>query len=235
MQTVRERLPLILTTIAVTTVVALLYLVVASKTYEAEADLLVTPVSSDEAFTGLPLIRESSDPTRDVETVARLVTTREVAERAKAELETDLSVDELLKKVEAAPIAQSNLVAVTAKGGSAEEAADIANAFGAGVVANRTEQLQQQIDELIVQLRQRVENEPPLDSSDPNSAAQELSRLETLRAGQDPTLRLETEATPPDNQASPRPVLTIFVGLIGGAVLGIGAAFALQTLDPRLR
>ena len=45
-------------------------------------NLLVTPVSGDDpVYTGLPLIRESSDPTRDVETAAQLVTTRDVAAR----------------------------------------------------------------------------------------------------------------------------------------------------------
>ena len=51
-----------------------LYLAVADDKYRAEADLLVSPASqNDTALTGLPVIHESSDPTRDVETAARLV------------------------------------------------------------------------------------------------------------------------------------------------------------------
>lgn len=234
LQTIREWLPLIAATIAVTTLAAVLYLAVADKTYEATADLLVTPIANDETFTGLPLIRESDDPTRDVETISRLVTTRDVAERAKADLETDMSVDELLDSVEVAPIAQSNIVAITATADSAQAAADIANAVGRGVVADRNEQLQGQLDQLIERLQDRVGSQPG-DPNDPNSLAAELSRLETLRAGPDPTLRLETEATPPDGPASPKPLLTLIAGLLGGAVLGIGGAFTLQALDPRLR
>ena len=234
LETIREWLPLIAGTIAVTTLAAILYLAIADKTYEAEADLLVTPVSNDETFTGLPLIRESDDPTRDVETIARLVTARDVAERAKAKLRTDESIDDLLDSVEVAPIAQSNIVAITAESGDPQAAADLANAFGSGVVADRTEQLQRQLDQLIAQLRERVAAQP-IDPSEPGSLAQELSRLETLRAGPDPTLRLETDAAPPEDPASPKPLLTILAGLLGGAVLGIGGAFALQALDPRLR
>ena len=53
---------------------------VTHKEYTAEAYLLVTPVSqTDPAFAGLNLIRSSSDPTRDVETAAKLIVNRDVA------------------------------------------------------------------------------------------------------------------------------------------------------------
>ncbi len=81
---------MILLTVAVTTLAAVLYLAVADKVYEAEADLLVTPVTDDnDAITGLGLIRESNDPTRDVETAARLVLSRDVAERVRTELQPE--------------------------------------------------------------------------------------------------------------------------------------------------
>src|SRR3954467_7085815 len=53
---------------------ALLYVKTTDKVYEASADLLVSPVSNDDDTTlGLGLIRDSSDPTRDVSTAARYV------------------------------------------------------------------------------------------------------------------------------------------------------------------
>ena len=71
----RERAGLIALVTLITTLVAASYLAVATEKYKAEADLLVIPASRDDtALNGLPLIRESSDPTRDVETAARLVT-----------------------------------------------------------------------------------------------------------------------------------------------------------------
>ncbi len=48
-------------------------------------------------------------------------------------------------------------------------------------------------------------------------------------------MSVETKATPPTRQASPRPALSIAGGLVAGLVLGIGVAFAFQVLDPRLR
>src|SRR5688500_17879800 len=59
---------------------ALLYLAQASKVYETSADLQVFP-QSDLPVNVPVVIRGSSDPTRDVETVARLVTSAPVARR----------------------------------------------------------------------------------------------------------------------------------------------------------
>jgi len=47
--------------------------------YALEADILITPVnSSDPVYSSLGLIHDSSDPTRDVETASRLITTNNV-------------------------------------------------------------------------------------------------------------------------------------------------------------
>ena len=86
---IRERLGLIALVTLTTTLVAAAYLAVATEQYRAEADLLVIPASRDDtALNALPLIRESSDPTRDVETASRLVTSRNVAEASSSSGET---------------------------------------------------------------------------------------------------------------------------------------------------
>ncbi len=90
---------MILLTVAATTLAALLYLAVADKVYEAEADLLVTPTTDEnQALTGLGLIRESNDPTRDVETAARLVLSRDVAERVRSQLRLDEDASDLARR-----------------------------------------------------------------------------------------------------------------------------------------
>src|SRR5437763_10908574 len=128
--TIRERIKLILAITLLTTAAAVVYVVTATKEYSAEADILVTPVSqTDTALAGLPLIRASSDPTRDVETAARLVVTRGVALRAKALLNLTEGPNLLQEKVKADPVAQSNLVAITATAHGNAEARDLANAF----------------------------------------------------------------------------------------------------------
>ena len=97
-QTVRERWKLIAITTAVTLLAAVVYVAAADKRYEAQADLLVTPVpGSNDALAGTAgLIRESNDPTRDVQTAARLVTTIDVARRASVKLDTKRRARSLL-------------------------------------------------------------------------------------------------------------------------------------------
>ena len=232
-QTLRERIWVVVAAVVITTAIAVLYVATADKVYEAEADLLIAPVTSTDAVPyGLPgLLRESSDPTRDVETASRLVENVDVAERVKAELNSPLSPQKLLGKVTAEPVASSNIVAVTAEGGSPEEAAELANAFATEAVAELTDELQvavkQTLDGLQAQLRSG--------SGDPVAIRASIAVLGPLRTGPNPSMTVETKATPPRRQASPRPVLSIVGGLFAGLVLGIGVAFAFQALDPRLR
>jgi receptor protein-tyrosine kinase len=210
------------------------YLATADKQYKADADMLVTPVASDQQnVTGLGLISQSSDPTRDVETASRLVVTRDVAARVKRKLHLPGPASDLLGKVEATPIAQSNIVSITAQATSPELARDLANGFGDAVIADRTESLHAQLDKSIARLRQRIQSGD--DPGGPNSLADQLSQLESLRAQDDPTLRLETRAEAPSSPSSPKAKLSLAAGLLAGVVLGVGGAFALDALDPRLR
>ncbi len=230
-ETIRERFWMIVITVAVTTGIAILYIATATKMYDAEADLLVTPISSDSAgLTSLGLIRESADPTRDVETASRLVTNLDVAARVQKALDSPKSPQTLLSEVTAEPVAQSNVVAVTARETSPTAAKRLANAFAKQAVADRTALLHSQIDDLIPQLRHSGEPGPG-----DTSTADLIAQLEALRASPDPTIRVQTGAALPTAQSSPRPVLSLFGGITAGLILGIVAAFAAQVLDPRLR
>lgn len=237
--TIRERRWLIALTVLVTTLAAIIYVLAASKVYKAEADLLVTPVTgSDATLSGLGLISSSSDPTRDVETASKLVTSVNVARRVKAQLLHDpRSPQDLLQAVTVQPVATSNIVAVTANGSSPAQAQQIANSFATQAVANRTDNFRRELGQRITNLKPQAAAEPktPTTQSDPNSLSSQLSRLELLRSGTDPTIRVETLADPPSSPSSPKSKLSVLAGIIAGLVLGVGGAFALQVLDPRLR
>jgi tyrosine-protein kinase len=231
--TLRERAWIVVAAMVITTGIAIAYVVAADKVYKAESDLLITPVSSSDAVPfGLPgLIPESSDPTRDVETGSRLVTNVEVASRVQKDLGSSLSPRQLLGKVEAAPVATSNIVAVTAEGGSPAESRDIANAFASEAVNNQTAQLHAAIDKTLPGLEAALKQ----GTGDPVAIRTSIAQLQTLRNGPDPSMSVETKADLPTSPASPRPTVSIAGGLLAGLVLGIGGAFASQGLDPRLR
>ena len=231
----RERAGLIGLVTLVTTLAAAAYLVTATQQYKAEADLLVIPAGRDQAgLDGLPIIRESSDPTRDVETAGRLVTGRDVAKRVKSQLGLDESVENLLKQAKAEPVAQSNIVAIQAHADSPELARDIANGFADGVVAERDQVVRAEADKLITGLRSQLQDAQQA-GDDTKSLNDEIAQLQAVRESGDPTLSVETRADAPKSAYSPRPVLTLLAGIIGGLILGVGGAFAMSALDPRLR
>ncbi len=234
-QTLRERWLIVVVAVVATTAAATAYAFFADDVYETQADLLVTPISnSDPNLGNLGLLRESADPTRDVETAARLVATLEVADRVRKRLDLTIPARSLLESVNAEPVAQSNIVAVTASASTAIGAADLANAFAEEAVEQRTNQLHEQIDVVLPSLRERVDAADPSTLAGQQLAAQ-LAQLQTLADGEDPTIRTETAAQPPTSAVAPRPLLSIAAGLLAGLILGIGAAFAWELLDPRLR
>ena len=229
-ETIRERIWLIVAVVIITTGFALLYVSVATKTYEAQADLFVNCARSDDpALEGLPVIRCTSDPTRDVETAAQLVTTIEVARRVKRVTGSEKSADSLLDAVSAEPVAQSNIVAVTATEESPRAAADLANAFATQAIENSSDRLRASIEAILPDLRNAAERQSSLVLAD------QVGTLELLLRSGDPTLDLITRAEPDSTPISPRPVLSVVGGIFAGVILGVLAAFAFQVLDPRLR
>jgi len=231
----RERWLLVAIVTTLTLAGAILYLATTEDVYEAEANLLVTPTSDTDPFlSSLPIPRESSDPTRDVETAARLATTLEIAERARETLGVRISPEALLDDISVEPVAESNLVEITAEGSSADEAANIANAFASAAVAQRTADFQEIVGEIRSRLQAELEILEPGDPARPAVEAA-VARYQTLLQAEDPTIRAETEAAPPTSPSWPRPLLTLVGALLAGLILGGSTAFALQTLDPRLR
>jgi capsular exopolysaccharide synthesis family protein len=232
---VRERAGLIALVTLITTLMAATYLVVATEKYEAEADLLVIPASRDDtALNGMGVIRESSDPTRDVETAARLVHSRNVADRVIKDLGLDQSANSLLGQVTAEPVAQSNIVAIRSTASSPGDARDIANGFATGVVAQRSEIVRAEAAKQIEGAREALKQAQ--DAGEPTAEREQLiAELQSIVTSGDPTMTVETKADAPPSPYSPRPMLTIIAGVFGGLILGIGGAFASNALDPRLR
>ena len=97
-------------------------------------------------------------------------------------------------------------------------------------VAELTDELHTAIDDRLPRLEARLRQ-----GAAPTAIRVQIGLMEQLRSGPSPSMTVETKATPPTRQASPRPALSIAGGLVAGLVLGIGVAFAFQVLDPRLR
>ena len=191
--------------------------------------MLITPVDPS-TLPSLPLIRQSADPTRDVETASKLVTNVDVAARVKNQLHLSESPQDLLKEVTAEPVASSNIVAVTAEQNSKAEARALANAFANQAVAEQTDKLHREIASQFQGLKASLYGARGLHRRrDAGRAAGAEHWTGSQHAGRD------ARGSARRSRASPKPFLTITGGLIAGLVLGIVAAFAAQILDPRLR
>lgn len=218
------------------TLAAVIYVAAAPKVYEAETDVLVTPVvQGDASTTGLGLITESNDPTQVVTTAARVISTPAVADLVKQRLKLTGPPTAILDDVTVEPIAQSNLISVQAKDSTAVGAQRLSSSFAQSAVDVRTQLLHEQLDALIPRLQQQAAQLPADERTGAGTLGARIADLQALRQLPDPTLRIAARATTPTSPTSPKPKLAVAAGLIGGLILGLGAAFLSQSLDPRLR
>jgi capsular exopolysaccharide synthesis family protein len=152
-----------------------------------------------------------------------LVKTPQVAALVKTNLHSSETTQGLLSKITSSPVAQSNLVAVSASANSAEEARDLANGFARATVQERTASFQDEVNARIRQLQGSA------------VSGRDIQELQALQGAPDPNFRVATAAETPQGPSSPRPLLSVAAGIFAGLVLGIGGAFLSQTLDPTLR
>ena len=213
------------------------FLAVREKSYEATASILVEAVpQEDQTFIGLPVIRDTGDPVRTAQTAASLLHTRGAADRVAEKEEGGPDGREIFEDlIEVNPEGESNILAVTATGASATEAAELANDYADEALELRSQQLQEDARVLIAQLEARLKSTP---SEDQVTRAELTARLEQLRLVEsegDPTLLLSEEAVPP-TQASGAPApLIVVLALLAGLALGSGTVFLLDLLTRRVR
>jgi capsular polysaccharide biosynthesis protein/Mrp family chromosome partitioning ATPase len=231
----RQRVRLILVVTGLCTLAAIVYVAATAKTYQTQADVLVTP-APDSLLPEQSLLRESSDPSVAVESVALVVTSPDVASVARAQLHTRESVPALLHHVQAVPVAGSSVVAITATDTSPVGAQRIANAFANATIQQMTAQLRAGLSAEAGHLKAQIAALPPNGPAAVVQAlAQQLTNVESLESGQDPTSRIATQAALPTGASSPHALRSVAAALLAGLVLGVGAALAFNGLDPVLR
>ncbi|HEX4010839.1 MAG TPA: Wzz/FepE/Etk N-terminal domain-containing protein [Solirubrobacteraceae bacterium] len=235
-QTVRSHLKLIAACVAVTLLAAIAYVELAPKTYTATAQVLVNPASTDDTVLfSLPVLHTSGDPTQDVLTAASLITTPQIAQATINALALHTSSSALLGKIQANPLDQSNIISLQVTSSSPQQAQQIANTFASEIVEVRTAALHKAIALVIPGLRTTVARLPAAQQNGAGTLGDQLNQLEQLQSSPDPTVSVAAEATLPTAPTSPRKGLSLVVGLFAGLLIGLGAAFAFDALDPRLQ
>jgi Mrp family chromosome partitioning ATPase/capsular polysaccharide biosynthesis protein len=214
---------------------AIVYIATATPEYTAEADMFISPVSSaNTATVSLGLITESGNPTGDVETAARLISTIDAARAVKIALGLRDSPQQILQKVSAQPVAQSNIVALSATASSPRNAAKLSNTFARTVIAQRTAQFKALLSREIRGLQSQLTGIAP-SSAEGGVLSSQLAQIRALLASPLPDMRISSLAVPPSGRSSPRYTITIIGGIIGGLVLGVAIAFMLEYVDVRVQ
>jgi Mrp family chromosome partitioning ATPase len=212
------------------------YVKLAPRLYQAQAVMEVQPSSpNDSVLSTLPVLHQTGNPTGDVLTAAAIVMTQPVASAVASALHQKISPGAALADVQANPIGQAGLVAVQATASSPRLAQQLADAFVQQTIARRTAAMHAAIATELPTLRSQLAGIAPSQRFGPGTLGEQLDRLEQLLYQSDPTLVSAASATIPTSPSSPKTKLTIAAGLLGGLLLGIGAAFAFYALDPRLR
>lgn len=225
---------LILGLAAVAVISALVVLSLASKRYQATADILITPVpATDTTYQGFSVFRQSLDGSSSVVTAARVMDGPQIRQRAFANLPGKGSG----VSISIVPLSQADIVSVQATASSADEAAAAANSYADAVAAVRSDLFHSELQARISQLQRQVAAFPPATRQNNFTyigLQQQLSQLRGSIGLPDPTLRVLDRAQPPAAASWPRPKLTIAITLLVALMLGCGAAILLETMNPRV-
>lgn len=214
------------------------YSLTAAKRYEAQADILVTPIAaSDDTFIGVSVLRDTGAQQSAVVTAARLVKTPQVADAVRRKTGSSRSRDSLLASVTVTPLSQSNIVSIQAQSGTASGAATLANAFANEMITQRTAKFQSDLSGAIDRLEARISAIPTSLRTSVQAVAieQRLSVLQALSGAGDPTLQVSSAAVSPEGPSWPRPVLSIVIALVASLLLAAGIAVGLEVLNPRIK
>jgi capsular exopolysaccharide synthesis family protein len=233
---VRERVWLIAACTALVFLASVAYVALAPRTYTAQAEVEVQAAASGDAvLSALPVLHQTGDPTEDVLTAASLVTTQPVADAVVSDSHLGISAGEALGDVSATPIGQAGLIAIQAQASSPELAQRLANGFAAQTIALSTARMHAAIQRELPTLQSELAGVPRAQRYGPGSLGEQVDELQQLLHQNDPTLVLAAPATLPTAASSPKTKVSLVAGLLGGLLVGIGAAFILHALDPRVR
>jgi capsular exopolysaccharide synthesis family protein len=205
------------------------WLVHRATNYQATANILFTAVSSGNgAADGLPLLRESSDPTRQAQTAATLLDSPQAAVIAARQADHGLTPAAIRRAISVEPQGQSDIIAITAKANTAKLASNLANSFAAGSLQAHRELLHAQTSGLLPQTKT-----PPASAT--NAEQEREALIASLARGEDPNFSLSQAATLPTSPVGTSKALVLILALIAGFALGSGAAIATEMLSDRVR
>jgi len=220
-----RRHPLIVAAVTIAAVAGTtVWLALRPVSYDAIAQVLVTPVPSDDPnYLGLPVVRDvPSDPTRVFQSAAAMLDSPAAAAPTAQRLGDGWTAARVRSVVTVQPLGESNVVAVQASAARPTVAATLANTFIETVLAQRQAALRSQATALLARISGR-RTLPPVP----------LDQLEAVSRGIDPMFSLLHLAVPPRRASGVSAWRALLLSLIPGFVLGTAAAMLADLIARR--
>lgn len=202
--------------------------------YDASADVLfhqpqgTPPVNPNE-----PSNESSAEPERVAATNLALASLDVVAIRVKQSLDTEMSAKELRESVSIEPKGQADVVTITARADSPNEAAEIANAFASQVVAIRRASARSKIQGVVDAINAQLAESPGTAVGE--HLASRAAQLEVEKRLEGGDAEVVEQAIPPESPSSPKPARNALIGAVLGLILGVVLALLMRRFDRHLR
>jgi tyrosine-protein kinase len=233
LRAIRAHRLLVVVVVLATVLASILWLSQRTPEYNATARLLINPLPLSDEFLGLPVIRDSGDPTRTMQTAAALLESPEAARAAAAQLGSGWTEEKVLNAVDLEPAGESNILAVTARANSQEAAVKLANTFANATLEERDAALSRDVTPVITRLNQ---TRARLGSRDVSAGDIEsrIVTLEEFAAAGDPSTQLSRQAGPSASVSGAQPSLIVLLALVAGIFLASVAALLMEMLGPQV-
>jgi succinoglycan biosynthesis transport protein ExoP len=207
-----------------------------SKTYVAEAQILVQDETQQLTLLGTSVAPNSGTSISPV-IVAQTVETPALARAVRRRLGGSVPAAELTGGISLSVNSTSGLLTVTATEGSARAAAAVANAYAAAISAKTTAGARARITRAARALQRRLSQLSPRLASNQGERSNlldEISRLDFLRATSSAG-QVAQRAIPPSAPSSPKTTRNAALGLLAGLLVGVILAFLRDGFDSRLK
>ena len=229
----RAHVKLIVAVTVVAMAVCFAWLQVRSETFEATTQILVTPLSDAGNYTGLPVLTDSPDPTRTLQTAASIISSGRASEIA-AKAVPGTSAQAISDGIDVQPQGESDVLTVTAKATDAASARKIADAYTHAALDLRRTQLQAAVAASIKDLRERQAAVGAANSPAATEVASELTDLSRIQSGQDPNFSLLQAADDGVLSGASKKML-LALSLFAGLLIGLLAAVVTEFLNRQVR
>lgn len=206
--------------------------------YESSAEVLLSRGSLAPALSGLPDLSRSGDPERAARTQARLARTPVVLRRTlRAAGVNDVTLDGLLEDSTVVARGDSDLLVFSVTDEDSTVAVTLANEYARQFTLYRSELETAPLRRARKALEEQIRIIEASDEPDSVLLSRFLEQEQQLRALEALTVSNTSVVRTADtaDKIRPRTRITVMIGVLMGAILGVGLAFVAEALDKRIR